>query len=55
VTNKEGNEIMRKSVEGNDGDNKYALKGTSKLQPGDYTLEIMVNSNERMVLHLIKS
>ncbi|HEY4875182.1 MAG TPA: hypothetical protein VIH86_06390 [Puia sp.] len=55
VTNKEGNEIMRKSVEGADGDNKYALAGTSKLQAGDYTLEIIVNSNERMTLHLIKS
>jgi len=55
VTNKAGDEIMRNSVAGNDGDNKYALKGTSKLQPGDYTLEIIVNSNERMVLHLIKS
>ncbi|HSZ85055.1 MAG TPA: hypothetical protein VK787_03445 [Puia sp.] len=55
VTNKEGNEIMRKSVEGAEGDNKYALSGTSKLQAGDYTLEIIVNSNERMTLHLIKS
>jgi hypothetical protein len=55
VTNKEGNEIMRKSVEGDNGDNKYALAGTSKLQAGDYTLEIIVNSNERMTLHLIKS
>jgi hypothetical protein len=55
VSNKEGNEIMRNSVEGNGGDNKYALKGTSKLQAGDYILEIIVNSNERMILHLIKS
>jgi hypothetical protein len=55
VTNKEGNEVMRKSVEGDNGDNKYALSGTSKLQAGDYTLEIIVNSNERMILHLIKS
>ena len=55
VTNKEGNEIMRKSVNGDDGDNKYSLTGTSKLQAGDYTLEIIVNSNERMTLHLIKS
>ncbi|HLY69987.1 MAG TPA: hypothetical protein VKR53_09665 [Puia sp.] len=55
VTDKEGNEIMRKSVEGAEGDNKYALAGTSKLQAGDYTLEIIVNSNERMTLHLIKS
>ena len=55
VTNKQGNEIMRRSVEGADGDNKYTLTGTSKLQAGDYTLEIIVNSNERMTLHLIKS
>jgi hypothetical protein len=55
VTNKDGNEIMRKSVQGGDGNNKYALTGTSKLQAGDYTLEIIVNSNERMTLHLIKS
>jgi hypothetical protein len=55
VTNKEGNEIMRRSVQGDNGDNKYALTGTSKLQAGDYTLEIIVNSNERMTLHLIKS
>jgi hypothetical protein len=55
VTNAAGNEIMRKSERGDDGNNKYALTGTSKLRPGDYTLEIIVNSNERMTLHLIKS
>jgi hypothetical protein len=55
VMNKEGNEIMRKSIEAESGDNKYALTGTSKLQAGDYTLEIIVNSNERMTLKLIKS
>ena len=55
VVNKEGNEIMRKSIEAESGDNKYALTGTSKLQAGDYTLEIIVNSNERMTLKLIKS
>ena len=54
VMNKEGNEIMRKSIEAESGDNKYALTGTSKLQAGDYTLEIIVNSNERMTLKLIK-
>jgi|SRR5271154_726311 len=55
VISKEGNEIMRKSIEAESGDNKYALTGTSKLQAGDYTLEIIVNSNERMTLKLIKS
>lgn len=55
VVNSMGNEIMRKSVSAEPGDNKYSLDGTNKLQSGDYTLEIIVNSNERMTLKLIKS
>ncbi|HLX92528.1 MAG TPA: hypothetical protein VKR32_12645 [Puia sp.] len=55
VMGKDGSEILRKSTEANDGENRYELKGTNRLLPGDYTLEIIVNSNERMTLHLIKS
>jgi hypothetical protein len=55
VVSSQGKEIMRKSVSAEMGDNKYSLEGTSKLLAGDYTLEIIVNSNERMTLKLIKS
>ncbi|SRR5579871_745447 len=55
VTDKNGNEVMRKSTGAETGDNKFALAGTSKLQAGTYMLEIIVNSNERMNLQLIKS
>ncbi len=55
ITDFNGNEVMKKTGKADDGLNTFSLDGTSKLKPGSYKLEIIVNSNERMVMQLIKS
>jgi Bacterial Ig domain/Secretion system C-terminal sorting domain len=55
VANSNGLEIMRKSTHGNTGTNNLTLEGTSRLQAGVYFLEVIVNSNERMMVKLIKN
>lgn len=55
INDREGNEIMKRTEKADGGTNTFSLSGTNKLKPGDYKLEIIVNSNERMTMHLIKS
>src|SRR5579871_626916 len=55
INDKDGNEVMKKTAKGDEGINIFSLEKTSKLKPGNYKLEIVVNSNERMVMQLIKS
>jgi hypothetical protein len=55
VMNSSGAEIMRKSARGTTGGNDYSLEGSSRLQAGTYLLEIIINSNERMIVQLIKN
>ncbi|HXB43592.1 MAG TPA: hypothetical protein VNV85_06025 [Puia sp.] len=55
ITDCNGEEVMKKTAKADDGLNSFRLYGTSKLKPGNYKLEIIVNSNERMVMKLIKS
>jgi hypothetical protein len=55
VTDKSGNLLIRKSTHGNTGFNVYKLDDTSRLKPGAYSLEVIVNSNERMSMKLVKS
>lgn len=49
-----GTEIMRKTTRLTAGTNKFRLEGTSKLPPGIYMLEVIVNSKERMNVKLVK-
>lgn len=55
VTDNRGVEITRKSIRGNQGLNAFSLDGTSKLKPGVYMLEVIINSNERMTVKLVKN
>jgi hypothetical protein len=55
VTDKSGNRLIQKSTHGNIGFNVYKLDETSHLKPGTYSLEVIVNSNERMSMKLLKS
>jgi hypothetical protein len=55
VTNSSGIEIMRKTTRGSIGTNSFSLEGSSRLQTGMYFLEVIVNSNERMMVKLIKN
>lgn len=54
VFNAAGIEVMRKTLRLSEGSNSILLDGTSKLQPGLYMLEVVVNSKERMLVKLIK-
>jgi hypothetical protein len=55
VANNNGVEVSRKSIRGNQGLNVFSLDGTSKLKPGIYMLEVIINSNERMSIKLVKN
>ena len=55
VTNSSGLEVARKSSRGNEGVNAFTLDGTNKLTPGVYMLEVVINSNERMSIKLVKN
>ena len=55
VKDNNGNQLMKKAERADNGSNAYSLDGTSKLQPGTYQLEVIINSNERMTMQLIKS
>jgi len=50
-----GSEIMRKNTRASIGSNSIELEGTSKLTAGIYFMEVIVNSNERMAVKLIKN
>lgn len=55
VANANGTEVVRKTTRGTTGSNTFSLEGTSRLQAGVYFLEVIVNSNERMMVKLIKN
>jgi hypothetical protein len=54
VRNQAGTELIRQSVKSPAGMNSYTLEGSNKLEKGIYLLEMIVNSNERMIVQLIK-
>lgn len=54
VMNQAGTELIRLSVKSPAGMNSYTLEGSSRLEKGMYLLEMIVNSNERMIVRLIK-
>jgi hypothetical protein len=54
LADENGNEVMRKSAFGDNGFNTFKLDDTSKLKPGTYSLEVIINSNERMNMKLVK-
>lgn len=49
-----GSEVMRKTVKLGSGTNSILMDGTSRLTPGMYMLEVIVNNNERLLVKLIK-
>ena len=55
VTDSKGVEVARKSIRGGTGLNSFMIEGTSRLTPGVYMLEVIVNSSERMITRLIKN
>ena len=54
ILNNNGAEVIRKTVKLRTGSNSLLMEGTSKLTPGMYMMEVIVNSTERMLVKLIK-
>jgi hypothetical protein len=54
VIDKQGNLLLKEAQKAANGANTYTLTGTHNLNPGLYTLEVTVNSKERMVMKLSK-
>jgi hypothetical protein len=55
IKDSNGDEILKRGEKRAEGTNSFSLEGTNKLKPGNYTLDIIVNSNEKLTMELIKS
>jgi hypothetical protein len=54
VSDEQGNLLLKEGQKAGIGTNTYTLEGTHNLHQGLYTLEVTVNSKERMVMKLSK-
>lgn len=54
IVNSTGVEMMRKTLKLDKGINAVMMDGSSRLNPGLYFLEVIINSKERMIVKLIK-
>jgi hypothetical protein len=54
VKDEKGNILLKEGQKAEFGANTYTLEGTHNLHPGLYTLEVTINSKERMIMKLAK-
>ena len=54
ILNADGAIVMNKTSKADIGATNFILDGSSRLLPGAYTLDVSVNSKERMLVKLIK-
>jgi hypothetical protein len=54
ILNADGAIVMNKTSKADAGANNFIMEGSRNLLPGAYTLDVMVNSKERMMVKLIK-
>jgi Bacterial Ig domain len=54
ITDADGAIMLKKAVKADAGASSYMIEGSSNLKPGKYTLEVTVNSKERMLIQLLK-
>lgn len=54
ITDEKGREILKRKRAGDEGINTYELEGTGKMPPGNYFLEVRVNSRDLLSMPLIK-
>ena len=54
VKDEKGNVILKEGQKAEFGANSYTLEGTHNLHSGLYTLEVTINSKERMIMKLSK-
>jgi flagellar hook assembly protein FlgD len=54
ILNASGAIVMNKTSKADAGASNFIMEGSSNLLPGAYTLDVTVNSKERMMVKLIK-
>ncbi|HTN05369.1 hypothetical protein [Agriterribacter sp.] len=54
VTDEKGREMIKRKGTGSEGINTYELEGTGNMAPGNYFLEVLVNSKDLLSMPLIK-
>lgn len=54
ITDENGKEIFERREAGKKGLNTFEMIGTSKMQPGNYSLEVRVNNTDQLLMPLIK-
>lgn len=54
VTDDKGQEVIKRKTTGNEGVNTFDLEGTGAMKPGNYHLEVLINSKDLLSLPLIK-
>ena len=54
VSDEKGNVLLKEGKKAENGANSYTLEETHNLRPGLYTLEVTVNSKEKMIMKLSK-
>jgi hypothetical protein len=46
---------MQQKQSGEEGQTQFRIKGSNGLQPGDYYLNVIINGEDKLMVHLIKS
>ncbi|HRO45579.1 hypothetical protein [Agriterribacter sp.] len=54
VTDEKGREVIKRKGAGNEGLNTYELEGTGTMSPGNYFLEVLINSKDLLSMPLVK-
>lgn len=55
ILDKGGAIVMQQKQTAEQGTNQFRIKGSNGLQAGDYYLNVIINGEDRMMVHLIKS
>ena len=55
ITDENGKEIFKKKQSGDEGFNSFEMEGTGTMKPGNYSLQVLVNSKDQLTMPLIKS
>jgi hypothetical protein len=55
IVDKNGTIVMQQKEHGSEGMNNFRIKGSSKMAPGDYFLNVAVNGDDKLTVHLVKS
>ncbi len=55
IMDKGGNIVLQQKQAAEAGSSQFSIRGSNELKPGDYFLNVIVNGEDKMMVHLIKS